>query len=81
MRLLPAQDAGHADVWVAAGTAFLDVLVWRTQLAFTEAGQPACQPVPTSHAPLFRLKGHEGSIHRRAAPSRQVSAHAVCVSS
>eukprot|EP00884_Botryococcus_braunii_P011598 jgi/Botrbrau1/20439/Bobra.145_2s0004.1 len=46
-----------AELLVAAGTIFLDVLVWK---AFAPWNSTVCclyQP------PLFRLKGHEGSIH------------------
>ena len=52
-------------VWVAAGTVFLDVLVW--QASFSAAETPS-EPVPgqAHHAALYRLKGHDGSIHRRA---------------
>ena len=53
-------------MWVAAGTIFLDVLVWRAQpdRALSISSRDATQS--TRSAPLFRLKGHEGSIHRRA---------------
>eukprot|EP00887_Chlorella_sp_A99_P003684 scaffold7.g3684.t1 len=56
-------------LWVAAGTIFLDVVVWaapplrRPALATADGavgpGLAACE-APT----LLRLKGHEGSIHR-----------------
>ena len=45
---------------MAAGTIFLDVLVWRATI---EAAN-ACGRGPLRVAPLFQLRGHEGSIHR-----------------
>ena len=51
------------DVWVAAGTVFLDVLIWRFAIATAEAESSSV----TEHsqpAALYRLKGHDGSIHR-----------------
>ncbi|KAA6428663.1 MAG: hypothetical protein FRX49_01538 [Trebouxia sp. A1-2] len=44
------ESSGH--MWVAAGTIFLDVLVWKVSYQSSSAH------------PLYRLKGHEGSIHR-----------------
>ena len=52
------QRAEVGDMWVAAGTIFLDVLVWKVTSHSTSAH------------PLYRLKGHEGSIHRSCAPVR-----------
>ena len=46
------QHSKSGDMWVAAGTIFLDVLIW---VVHSQGG---------SCTPLFRLKGHEGSIHR-----------------
>ena len=58
------QHAGTGNTWVAAGTIFLDVLVW---VVSQEA--PFAQPPATRLAtPMYRLKGHEGSIHRWALP-------------
>lgn len=54
---------GHVEVRVAAGTVFQDILVWRTLVAAVSS--PAAR---ADVAPLFRLKGHEGSIHRCLAP-------------
>lgn len=50
------QHAEAGDMWVAAGTIFLDVLVWKVTTDSTAAH------------PVYRLKGHEGSIHRSCAP-------------
>ncbi|KAL0043118.1 hypothetical protein WJX79_009758 [Trebouxia sp. C0005] len=50
MSLLQQESSGH--MWVAAGTIFLDVLVWKVSYQSSSAH------------PLYRLKGHEGSIHR-----------------
>ena len=50
------QHASSGGTWVAAGTIFLDVLVWEV-----------CRQGHSS-APLYRLKGHEGSIHRSDLP-------------
>ena len=47
---------------MAAGTIFLDVLVWKVDLA-DQSGQHRKQDNHESAA-LHRLKGHEGSIHR-----------------
>lgn len=57
-------SGGGGTHWlVAAGTILLDVLVWATPEA--ASGGPAVGPdAPTLLAPLLRLKGHEGSIHR-----------------
>ncbi|BDA49006.1 probable WD repeat-containing protein 6 at N-terminal half [Coccomyxa sp. Obi] len=57
------QASACMDVWVAAGTVFLDVLVWRFAISTAEA---ECSSI-TEHsqpAALYRLKGHDGSIHR-----------------
>ena len=54
--VLQRTEAG--DTWVAAGTIFLDVLVWKVTTDSTSAH------------PLYRLKGHEGSIHRSCVPVR-----------
>ncbi len=51
---------------MAAGTVFLDVLIWRAQLGLSSAVRQGSAPEHSSHAPLYCLKGHEGSIHRRA---------------
>ena len=52
--LLALQHTRSGEMWVAAGTIFLDVLVWRRS------------ELDSSAKPLYRLKGHEGSIHRSA---------------
>ena len=57
------QHASSGGTWVAAGTIFLDVLVWEV----CRQGHSA--------APLYRLKGHEGSIHRSDLPCAVGSAH------
>lgn len=57
------QGSAGGTYWlVAAGTVFLDVLVWATPLA--SAGGAAAHAV----LPLLRLQGHEGSIHRCSPP-------------
>ena len=53
------------DVQLAAGTVYLDVLVWQATISTAEASSERV-PVQTGHAALYRLKGHDGSIHRRA---------------
>ena len=53
------------DVQLAAGTVFLDVLVWQATISTAEASSEKV-PVQTGHAALYRLKGHDGSVHRRA---------------
>ncbi|KAL4446854.1 hypothetical protein ABPG77_008098 [Micractinium sp. CCAP 211/92] len=58
-----APRGAESSYWlVAAGTIFLDVLVWATPLAANSQLAPvaAVREVP----PLLRLQGHEGSIHR-----------------
>lgn len=52
--VLGLQHAKSDEMWVAAGTIFLDVLIWRGS------------GLGSSAKPLYRLKGHEGSIHRSA---------------
>ncbi|KDD77037.1 hypothetical protein H632_c34p1 [Helicosporidium sp. ATCC 50920] len=55
------------SVWVAGGTVFLQVLVWRCAglSRGVAAGTPDASPPPAATcAPLFRLCGHQGSIHR-----------------
>lgn len=60
--------AAEGSYWLAAaGTIFLDVLVWATPLAADSQlvpGSEAAREVP----PLLRLQGHEGSIHRCPTP-------------
>ena len=51
-KLAVMQHAGSRETWVAAGTIFLDVLIWKA----SRQGHAS--------VPLYRLKGHEGSIHR-----------------
>ena len=59
--LLPHIQA-QKQLLISAGTIFLDVVVWRVGLG---AGLEA--DVPDSASPtLFRLQGHQGSIHRVA---------------
>lgn len=55
------------DVWVAAGTVFLDVLIWRFAISTTG---PECSSVAkhSQAAALYRLKGHDGSVHRWELP-------------
>lgn len=52
---------GQSDeLLVAAGTIFLDIVIWKTPCSMrADAGPLACPP-------LYHLKGHEGSIHRQA---------------
>ena len=45
---------------MVAGTVFLDVLVWKATLQAAQSVGSREQSCP----PLFRLKGHQGSIHR-----------------
>lgn len=54
------------DVWVAAGTVFLDVLVWRFAVSTADTGDTECTSKTERSRPaaLYRLKGHDGSIHR-----------------
>lgn len=55
---------------VAGGTVFLDVLIWATpaaeapRAAAAAAAAALASPAPAMAATLYRLKGHEGSIHR-----------------
>ena len=44
-----------------AGTVFLDVLIWK---CCPGAGLPSSEPQQHTYPPLYRLRGHEGSIHR-----------------
>ncbi|KAK9847692.1 hypothetical protein WJX84_010173, partial [Apatococcus fuscideae] len=50
-------QASKKEIWAAAGTVFLDVLIWC--FAFENGTQAEVAPA----APLLRLRGHEGSIH------------------
>lgn len=52
------------DLWVAAGTVFLDVLVWQATCASDMATQALNGDAVHAVVPLHVLKGHEGSIHR-----------------
>ena len=61
-------------MWVAAGTIFLDVLIWRAQLDIAMTDSSSSKKQSMRSVPLFRLKGHEGSIHRRALESVRHSA-------
>lgn len=70
-----SQAASHVEVSVAAGTIFLDVLIWRARLDVAAVRGAGGSTLRSRHAPLLRLKGHEGSIHRHAlalsSPSNQ----------
>jgi hypothetical protein len=78
MALLLQQQpaAGTVRYWVAAGTIFHDVIVWASAaVAESDSGDAeagGCEAVAAGGSPetapsLFRLRGHEGSIHRWAA--------------
>ena len=69
------QDTDRAIFKIAAGTVFLDVLIWQLpELVLNELPAATCH---TMQPPLLRLRGHEGSIHRVAwAPSGDVVASA-----
>lgn len=60
------QQGSCGGTWLAAGTVFLDVLVWKASR------------VAASSAPLYRLKGHEGSIHRSALLYTLSAVHTLC---
>ena len=65
MALLPKDEeneneGGGTEWWVAGGSVFLDVLVWNVTSSPSRSGGVLSCPV------LFRLSGHEGSIHRVA---------------
>lgn len=61
------QHASSGGTWVAAGTIFLDVLVWKV----CRQGHSA--------PPLYRLKGHEGSIHRSGHNCSTLLPHWCCL--
>ena len=64
MALLDRGPSGSSvDLWVAAGTAFLEVAVWRVPRFARRGGDPPPAP-STVPAPLLSLAGHTGSIHR-----------------
>ena len=56
-------SADPGTMLVAAGTIFLDVLVWSFDMA--GGGSPPAS-ARRDAPPLLRCKGHEGSIHRSA---------------
>ena len=57
-----SSSSGH--YLVAAGTIFLDVVVWATPAASAAPLGDQAAATPKASPLLFRLKGHEGSIHR-----------------
>ena len=54
------QEGAGQDIWVVAGTVFLDVLIWKCSHGAAESDGTVDQSCP----PLYCLKGHKGSIHR-----------------
>lgn len=66
-----AGGGGGVRYWVAAGTIFQDVVVWDSATVGASAavggGAAAAGGSPDLAPTLFRLRGHEGSIHRWAA--------------
>ena len=57
--VLHMQKGCEQIILVVAGTVFLDVLIWKCSNGAAESGcaEQSCPP-------LFRLRGHKGSIHR-----------------
>lgn len=56
------------EIWAAAGTVFLDVLIWCFSIDAVSQDGIASAP------PWLRLTGHEGSIHRQASVSQHALA-------
>jgi len=75
MALLAKENEEETEFWVAGGSVFLDVLIWKIKISSPSSSSPSSPSSassPVSSCPvLFRLSGHEGSIHRVAwAPLR-----------
>lgn len=73
----PRAGSSAAQYLVAGGTVFLDVVIWAAEVSTEAASRPApptpasngCRPAAANEAAtglaplLYRLKGHDGSIH------------------
>ncbi|KAK9815448.1 hypothetical protein WJX72_003842 [[Myrmecia] bisecta] len=65
----PQADGALPELWVAAGTIFQDVVLWRLPASAlhaegAQAGQHDSPSAMSRQPVMYRLQGHQGSIHR-----------------